>query len=76
MAGSRTGTPSIVDAARKICRMVGTYGAADLSAKTTPAFAAAVATLVAACAVLQALDDNLLKIDRHEPLGPEDIPPA
>jgi len=73
MAGTRTGTPTIYKAARTICRMVGVYGANDLSARTTPEFAAAVAALVLACNVFAALDDYPLEIDRTPPLGTEDI---
>ena len=75
MAGSRTGTPKIIQSTRVICRMVHTYGATDLSTKTTPAFAAAVAALVAACAAFEALDDYPGQIDNTGPIRPgEDGP--
>jgi len=73
MAGSRTGTPTIVKAARRICRVVGKLGASDLGTRTTPAFQAAVLALVAACQVLEATDDHILQIDRTAPYGPGDI---
>lgn len=72
MAGSRTGVPTIYKLARGICRMVAVYGAADLAARTTAEFAAAVAALVAACRAFEALDDHPLQIDRTAPFGPED----
>lgn len=75
MAGSRTGTPTILRAARTICRMVGAYGAGDLEARTTPAFAAAVTALVSACHALEALDDHVGEIDQTAPFGPEDVEP-
>lgn len=73
MGGSRTGTPMIVTLVRHICRVYGRFGAADLAAKTTPEFAAAVATLVAACAVFEALDDQPYQIDNTAPRGPGDL---
>jgi len=76
MAGSRTGTPTIVKLARGICRMVGVWGAGDLEARTTPEFAAAVSALVAACHALEALDNFPLEVDRQAPFGPEDLQPA
>ena len=72
MAGSRTGTPTIYRLARGICRMVAIYGAADLSARTTPEFAAAVTALVGACRAFEALDNYPMQIDRVAPDGPED----
>lgn len=76
MAGTRTGTPSILRLARAICRIVGALGAGDLELKTTPEFAAAVFALVAACNALWALDDFPGQIDRTAPFGHEDIPGA
>lgn len=73
---ARTGTPSIIALVRRICYYVGRYGAGNLSAATTPEFAAAVLTLVAACNAFTALDDNPAEIDRTSPYGPEDLPPA
>ena len=72
MAGSRTGTPTIVRLARRICKLVQVFGASDLAARTTPEFAAAVEGLVAACMAFQALDDYPMEIDTPPPLGPED----
>lgn len=69
---ARTGTPSIIALVRKICYLVGRYGAANLSASTTPEFAAAVLALVAACNAFTALDETPAQIDRNPPYGPED----
>lgn len=76
MAGSRTGTPTIIAIVRKICRVTTRYGASDLAAKTTPEFQAAVTALVAACMAFEALDDQPAEIDATLPSGPEDISPA
>lgn len=73
---ARTGVPTVIALARKICKMVGVYGVPGLSASTTPEFAAAVLALVAACNAFTALDDNPAEIDRTSPYGPEDLPPA
>lgn len=75
MASSRTGTPTIYQAAKKICRMVNLYGAADLVARTTPEFGAAVTALVVACTAFNLLDDQPFQIDFIAPLGPEDVGP-
>jgi len=72
MAGSRTGTPSIIHLVRKICRLKANFGAADLSAATSPEFAAAVTALTVACAVFESLDNFPAQIDRVAPDGPED----
>jgi len=69
---ARTGTPTIIKLTRTICRMVGQYGAGNLSASTTPEFAAAVLALVAACNAFTSLDDTPAQIDRNPPYGPED----
>jgi hypothetical protein len=73
MAGSKTGTPAIIQAARKISRMVRKYGAADLEANTAPAFKVAVFALIAACALFDSLDNNPGQVDRVAPDGPEDV---
>lgn len=70
---TRTGTSSIIVLARKICKMVAIYGASDLSARTSPAYQAAVFALVSACAVFEAADDKPGEVDRTPPAGPEDI---
>lgn len=57
MAGSRSGTPTIIKLARRICKMRNLWGAADLEAKTSPEFKAAVDALAIACAAFEALDD-------------------
>ena len=72
MAGSKTGSPLIIQLVRKICRTVSKYGAADLAAKTSPAYQAAVIALIAACAVFEAADNEPGQIDRVAPDGPED----
>lgn len=63
MAGSKTGTPSIIKLARKICRVYGTWGAGNLATVTTVEFAEAVALLVVACHAFEALDDFPGEID-------------
>lgn len=73
---ARTGVPTIISAARIICKMVGVYGAPGLSSATTPEFAAAVLALVTACNAFTALDDYPAEVDRTTPYGPEDLPPA
>lgn len=57
MAGTRTGTASIIVYARKICRLVHSYGATDLGVRATPEIAAAVEALVVACDAFNLLDD-------------------
>lgn len=64
---AKTGTPSIIKHSRKICKLVSTYGAADLAAKTSPAMQAAVVALVAACVAFEALDDYPAEIDNTSP---------
>lgn len=54
---ARTGTPTIIRLVRKICKVRAIYGANDLEARTTPAYAAAVSALAIACAAFEALDD-------------------
>jgi hypothetical protein len=77
MAGSITGTPTIIRLSRKICRLVAVYGAGDLATKATPEFAAAVAALQLACAAFEALDNFPGQIDAVAPLRPgEDFIPA
>lgn len=72
MAGSKTGTPSIIKLARKICRLVARYGAADLEARTSVAFRAAIVALIAACAAFELADDWPAEVDNTPPAGPED----
>lgn len=80
MAGSRTGTPTVIKLVRRICRIVNTLGVADLTAKTSTGYAAAVTALVAACTAFEALDDYPAEIDTSSPYGHEDLidgfPPA
>lgn len=75
MAGRRSGTASIVEAAKRISRMVTVYGAGDLTARTSADFTACIVALVECYAVLAGTDDLLLQIDRHAPFGPEDLEP-
>lgn len=77
MARTRTGASSILFATRVICRQVGKYGVAGITAATTPAFGAAVSALVVACQAWEALDDYPGQIDETAPLGVGDeTPPA
>ena len=74
MAGTRTGTPSIIKHARAICRLVARYGAGDLATVTTTGYSEAVLALVAACALFEALDDFPGQIDATTPIRPgEDV---
>jgi len=75
MAGIRTGTSSIYYLAKKICKLVGVYGANDLASRTSDDFAAAVAALVLACHAFEALDNFPFQIDRVAPAGVEDSEP-
>jgi hypothetical protein len=68
MAGSKTGTPTIIKLVRRICRIKAIYGASDLAARTTTEYAAAVTALQAACAIFEALDDFPGQIDNTGPL--------
>ncbi len=72
MAGSRTGTPTIIKLARKICRLKTTLGASDLAVKSTVQVNDAVLALTAACLVFESLDNFVAQIDRVSPDGPED----
>jgi hypothetical protein len=74
MARTVHGTSTILEGARLICRMVGRFGTALLSADTTPEFAAAVGVFVLACQALELVDNEPYVIDREEPLGAEDVP--
>ena len=68
MAGTKTGTPTIIQLARKICRMVAVYGAGDLGTVTTDEFRTAVLALVVACQALELLDDQPFEIDATAPI--------
>lgn len=72
MAGSKTGTWSIVQHARDITRLYTKYGAVDLESRTSSDFLACVQGLVACYTLLQNSDDFLLQVDRTLPAGPED----
>lgn len=72
MAGSRTGTPTIIRLSRKICKLVANYGASNLAASTSSEFATAVVALTVACAAFEAADNFPAQIDRVNPAGPED----
>lgn len=74
MAGSKTGTPSIIQLSRKICKLVAIYGAGDLATVATPEFQAAVFALMAACQAFDALDDFPGQIDSSGGIRPgEDV---
>ena len=75
MAKTKTGTPSIIKLSRKICRLKGTYGAANRAAATSPEFAAAITALIIACTAFEAADDFPGEIDSSAPAGPEDLLP-
>lgn len=66
MSRNVDGSSTIIQSTRRICRMVGKYGIGGITAATnsTPAFAAAVVALVAACQVWEALDDYPGEIDQ------------
>lgn len=70
---TRTGSSTVIRLTRKICRVVGTYRAADLPVRTTTQFAAAVNVLIAACQAWEALDDQPGEIDAVAPLASEDF---
>lgn len=73
---ARTGSSSIIELSRKICRIRAVYGASDLATRATPEVAAAVAALALACAAFEALDDQPGEIDNVAPLrAGEDGPP-
>jgi len=72
MAGSKTGTWTIVQAAEKITDMYTTYGAIDLEARTNTAFYDCIVALVTCYQALQNTDDYLLQKDRTGLSGPED----
>lgn len=77
MAGTRTGSATIIKLSRWICRLVAIYGAGDLATKGTPEIRAAVLSLVLACQAFEALDDQPGQIDATAPFRPgEDIGPA
>lgn len=74
MAGTRTGTPTVIRLARKICRVVAIYGAGNLSTVATVEFAEAVQALIVACQAFEALDDVPGEIDSTVPIrAGEDI---
>jgi hypothetical protein len=75
MAGTRTGTSTIVKLCGQITRLVGTYGAADMATRTSNEFATCVMGLVSCYNILRATDDFLLMVDFTAPLGPEDLTP-
>lgn len=72
MAGYRTGTPTIIKFARKLCQVYHKLGAADLEAKTSPAYKAAVVALALACHAFETADNFPGQIDSVAPHGPED----
>lgn len=74
---ARTGTPTIIALARKICKLRAVYGASDLATKGTPEIAAAVTALAIACAAFELIDDQVGEIDAVAPLrAGEDVSPG
>jgi len=73
MAGSKTGTPSIIRLVRRICSIVGRYGAGNLATVTTPAHAEAVMALMVACQAFEALDDFPGQIDSSGFIRPGEV---
>lgn len=76
---SRTvdGTSSILASARVICRLVGRFGVARLSARATPEIAAAAQALAVACLAFDTLDDYPGQIDHSGTIrAGEDTPRA
>jgi hypothetical protein len=76
MAGSKTGSPTIIRLARHICRVVSRYGAGNLALVATPEFATAVTALVVACEAFKLIDDFPGEIDSSGPEEDIDIPPG
>lgn len=78
MSRNIDGVSSILEGTRLICRMVGRFGTGALAARTTPELATAVAALVVACQVYEALDDQPGEIDNVAPIraGEDGPPPA
>ena len=68
MAGTKTGSPTVIRLARKICKVVAIYGAGDLATKATPEMAEAVALLNIACMAFESLDDQPGEIDCTTPI--------
>jgi len=68
MAGTKTGTPTIIKLSRKICKIVAVYGAGNLATVGGSEFAAAVSALVIACQAFEALDDQPGQIDSTVPI--------
>lgn len=71
MAGTRTGTSTILQASKKISRVYHKFGATDLSVTGNSAIAVAVAALVLAYDAWAAADDFPGQIDATAPF--EDI---
>jgi len=68
MAGTVTGSSSIIKLVRKICKLVTVYGAGDLQTRATPEFKTAVLALVAACTAFEALDNFPGEVDAVAPI--------
>lgn len=73
MAGTKTGTWSIVQDAKDIARLYQKYGASDLEARTNADFQTCILNLVLCVVQLSLTDDYLLQKDASAPLGPEDV---
>ena len=72
MAGTKTGTWSIVKLSREINRIYSKYGASDLVDRTSQQFADCILGLVVCVVQLSLTDDYLLQKDRTGGAGPED----
>jgi hypothetical protein len=68
MAGTVTGSSTVIKLVRKICKLVAVYGVNDLQTRATPEFKTAVLALVAACSAFEALDDFPGQVDATPPL--------
>lgn len=73
MAGSRTGTSSIWQHAKKIQKLQAKYGAADMGARLGGEFVTCVNALVACVVAIYGTDNAPLEKDRVPPAGPEDV---
>ena len=72
MAGSKTGTSTIVHEALHIAKVFQKYGASDLAARTNVDFQTCIVNLIQCAVALALTDDFLLMRDRTGPAGPED----
>lgn len=64
MARQVTGVRTILDAGKKVCRMVDRFGVTRLAAATSEEFALAAAAFAAACKAIEIVDDFIVLVDR------------